>query len=579
MNICLTFDTNKIDGSSYGGTAWFTFWSAIREKELGVGTRLYCGDLLTINPSFYGILVETDNPSVLTEIKRRYSSNDAFKKICGSNPFIEGASAASIRLVNAGTIDSRYVLVGGESDWARVELSSVKLPELGKVYAKDAEVATPPRPKPASPRTSTLQVIADMSALKETLKSKFPTERDFVSLLPEEVCDLADACNGHFFVAWELSGIVYTESFVKIYFMEKAGELKAFRLQGFFNFPSVADIDRFIREYVGYSRGFLNITEATALNFIGPKDMKFNDRGKEWMSKENLSGDLLWKYIHLRKIQLGLISGQASNAVSPPRATGGITPPPGANEPVVQLLAEAKGILDGVDQELLVDAAKAGSTGVVQALLKKGANVNAANRNGATALMAASAKDHAGTVKFLLEGGADANAADKNGVTSLMLSSYGLKDMREVVKLLLAAGANVNAAEDRGSTPLYMASQQGHIETVKLLLAAGANVNTADKKGATPLFQACLLGHTETVKLLLAAGANINVTALGQFTPLMIASQAGHANIVQLLKASEAGSSASPPSPSIRSTISEGRTTPSKDVCVTNQRKWWQLWK
>ena len=304
MNICLTFDTNKIESSGYGSTAWFTFWSAIREKDLDVGARLFCGDLVTSNPSYYGILIESDNSKAIEEIKRRFSSNEAFRKICGSNPFIEGISGASARLINAGTIDSRYVLIGGESDWARVELSSVKLPELAKIYSKDAAASPPPRPRPASTRTNGLQPVNGMATLKELLKSKFPTERDFVSLLPEEVCDMADACSEHFYVAWELSGIVYTESFAKIYFMEKTGEQKAFHLRGLFNFPSASDIDRLIREAIGYYRGFLNVTDLTALNFIGPKDTKFNDRGKAWMVKESLSGDLLWKYIHLRKIQL-----------------------------------------------------------------------------------------------------------------------------------------------------------------------------------------------------------------------------------------------------------------------------------
>lgn len=321
MNICLTFDTNKIESSTYGNTAWFTFWSVIREKDLGVGARLFCGDLLTANPSYYGILVEADNSKVVAEIKRRFSSNDAFKQICGSSPFIEGTSGAAAHLINAGTIDSRCVLVGGRSDWARVALATVKLPELEKIYSKDTAASPPQRTRPASARTSGLQEVTGMAALKQLLKSTFPSERDFVSLLPEEVCDLADSCSEHFYVAWELSAGYYTESSVEIHFMEKAGEQQAIYLRGFFNFPSASDIDRPIREAIGYNRTFLNVTGITALNLIGPKDSRndtrFNEQSKAWMAKENLTGDLLWKYVHLRKIQLGLIPEQTAKSASP----------------------------------------------------------------------------------------------------------------------------------------------------------------------------------------------------------------------------------------------------------------------
>ena len=306
VTVCVTFDTNKA-GSSYGREAWFTFWKTIREKELGVGTNLYCGDLLGVDPNMYGILVESTDLEVVQEIKSRFSAAEDYQKICGRRQFIEGLSVPGAHLINAGRIDSRYVLVGGESDWARVELSSVKLPELSRIYMKDSATPVAPRPVPASSRTAGIASLTEMSGLKEVLKSRFPTERDASSLRPEEVCDLADACSARFYVAWELSGTVYTESFVKVYFMERGGNQSACQLQGFFNFPSAGDIDRLIKESIGESkRSLLNITGITALNLIGPKDVNFNERGKAWMVKESLSGDQLWKYVHLRKVQLGL---------------------------------------------------------------------------------------------------------------------------------------------------------------------------------------------------------------------------------------------------------------------------------
>jgi ankyrin repeat protein len=66
------------------------------------------------------------------------------------------------------------------------------------------------------------------------------------------------------------------------------------------------------------------------------------------------------------------------------------------------------------DKEL-INAASQGQGAVVQRLLKKGADVNAKNMNGQTALRCAADKGRETVVRLLLEKGADVNAKDKNG--------------------------------------------------------------------------------------------------------------------------------------------------------------------
>ena len=74
--------------------------------------------------------------------------------------------------------------------------------------------------------------------------------------------------------------------------------------------------------------------------------------------------------------------------------------------------------------------------------------------------------------RALIDAGADINAKDEAGSTALMVASeYG---RTEIVKLLIAAGADVNAKNELGWTALMWASRHGHTETVKLLIDAGA---------------------------------------------------------------------------------------------------------
>jgi hypothetical protein len=76
----------------------------------------------------------------------------------------------------------------------------------------------------------------------------------------------------------------------------------------------------------------------------------------------------------------------------------------------------------------------------VLALLGKGANINAPNKEGETALRRASLFGHLDMVQVLLDRGADVNASNKYGGTALTMAEW--KGFHEVSALLVAAGAN-----------------------------------------------------------------------------------------------------------------------------------------
>ncbi|MGI9297669.1 MAG: ankyrin repeat domain-containing protein [Gammaproteobacteria bacterium] len=73
-------------------------------------------------------------------------------------------------------------------------------------------------------------------------------------------------------------------------------------------------------------------------------------------------------------------------------------------------------------------------------------------------------------VKRLLDAGADPNAANKNGLTALMLAV--LREYAEVVKMLLSAGADPNASKP-GFNALHLAEAGGNSEIVRILEEAG----------------------------------------------------------------------------------------------------------
>ena len=125
---------------------------------------------------------------------------------------------------------------------------------------------------------------------------------------------------------------------------------------------------------------------------------------------------------------------------------------------------------------------------------------------GRTALMRAAWEGDTETVEHLLSNGAEVNAKDNNGWTALMVAAgqgYIIKN----VQVLLANGAEVNAKNNGGVTALMVATGKGHTEAVQVLLANGAEVNAKSNKGATALMIAEVKGHTEIVNLLKNAGA------------------------------------------------------------------------
>jgi ankyrin repeat protein len=141
-------------------------------------------------------------------------------------------------------------------------------------------------------------------------------------------------------------------------------------------------------------------------------------------------------------------------------------------------------------------------------------------------------------VRTLLKNGADANAAQGDGTTAMHWAA--LKDDLEMTRLLIRNGGNVNAATRIGGlTPLYLAAGAGNASIISELLRAGASAKAMNSvNGTTALMKAAGAGNAEAVRVLLDYGADANATesGLGQ-TALMFAAAADRAAVIKILAA------------------------------------------
>lgn len=165
-------------------------------------------------------------------------------------------------------------------------------------------------------------------------------------------------------------------------------------------------------------------------------------------------------------------------------------------------------IVSGAERTPLIEAAKSSDRGAVRALIAKGADVNAVEPDGTTALHWASYRDDVESADAILRAGAKVNSANDLGATPLWIAS--LNGSAAMVRRLLQAGANPNAALLLGETPVMVASRSGSTEVVEQLLAKGANVNASAARGQTALMWAVAQNHPDVVKVLLARGADVH---------------------------------------------------------------------
>jgi ankyrin repeat protein len=204
---------------------------------------------------------------------------------------------------------------------------------------------------------------------------------------------------------------------------------------------------------------------------------------------------------------------------------------------------------------------------MISALLKAGADVDATNRYGATALHTASRNGDAHSAALLLNAGANPATASPEGETALMAAAR--TGNVELINALLAGGrakaGDLNKADPnykegwKGQTALMWAAAEGHADAIAALIAGGANPNEFSAEIVVPqpsrrtngfvypnipkgrmaaLHFAARSGHMEAVEALVAGKADINAVDADGSNALILAALNGHPDVaVALLEA------------------------------------------
>jgi uncharacterized protein len=189
----------------------------------------------------------------------------------------------------------------------------------------------------------------------------------------------------------------------------------------------------------------------------------------------------------------------------------------------------------------LLAAAAVGDEAAIAGALADGADVDAADAHGRTALLVATQARRTAAAEALLAAGADVDRQDDQRANPLLHAAAD--GFLPVVRLVNQAGADPRITNRYGGVAIIPASERGHVEVVRYLLSETAvDVNHVNRLGWTALLEAVLLSdggptHQEIVRLLLDHGADPNLADGDGVRPLVHARSRGQAEIVAMLEA------------------------------------------
>lgn len=177
----------------------------------------------------------------------------------------------------------------------------------------------------------------------------------------------------------------------------------------------------------------------------------------------------------------------------------------------------------------LRDAARAGEVDAIVRAIRDGANVNARDEGGETALTDAAglqlgAEKALACVVALLSAGARVAEEQVNGGLGTSVHKAAANGYTEALRELLSADgrAALEQFDDGSRTPLIAAAKAGHIAGAALLLEAGADVNAhdLDMAGDPALSYAIEDVNVPMVELLLRYGADPDIQGWMRISPL-----------------------------------------------------------
>ncbi len=224
---------------------------------------------------------------------------------------------------------------------------------------------------------------------------------------------------------------------------------------------------------------------------------------------------------------------------------------------VALLLINAGADIDAKNEDgdtALALALASGNTKMAKLLRYLKANVNIQSKNSDIALNAASSSSYKDVTNLFINnfnndtwknnhlmearirGNKEiAGACIKDDYVDASLLESAECSIRSVAKSFIKNFANIKIRNYIGENALVSAVKDGDEYIVKLLIKSGVNINFIDSTGDTALMLAIILGHIDIVKLLIKSGADINAKNNTGDTALMLATRLGYINIVKLL--------------------------------------------
>lgn len=168
-------------------------------------------------------------------------------------------------------------------------------------------------------------------------------------------------------------------------------------------------------------------------------------------------------------------------------------------------------VRDETDRTPLHIAAINNDHDIIRALVEQGADIDAQDRDGRTALMVAisysdTRKADSLTTKLLLELGARVDLLNKKRQTVLHVRATVYTDRSDVMEQLLDAGADVDAQDADGNTALHLTALYANPTQDQLgsrmekLLARGASLEVVNKKGQSPASVTSAYSHVHIIK-------------------------------------------------------------------------------
>lgn len=199
-----------------------------------------------------------------------------------------------------------------------------------------------------------------------------------------------------------------------------------------------------------------------------------------------------------------------------------------------------KDVEENTVNQQLINATEQNDKESILSLIEKGADINATNEQGRTAVMIATRNNEPDIVKMLIEQGADIDVRDHNKDNVLLYA--GASGYLEIVKLAVEAGADTTITNRYGGTALIPAAERGHVDVIEELLEhSDTDVNHINNLDWTALLEAIILSdggknHQKIVQLLIDHGADVTISDGEGITPLDHAKKRGYKEIEQLLK-------------------------------------------